>query len=130
MFYISLWQRYWENNTMEKDRFDRCQKYVKESNVLFLPFTGEDKDWLELSSDRTIPNKYEMKRKYPGQRYITDEFRLGDVSGYVLVSKRYLRENINGLFYAKKDELKETAENMIGVLLHKLRENKLELKKV
>lgn len=95
---------------MEKERFDKYRKYIEESNVLFLPFTGEDKDWLELSSDRTIPNKYEMKRKYPGQRYI------------VLVSKRHLRENVNGLFYAKKDELKETAENMIGVLLHKLRE--------
>lgn len=122
MFYTNLWQCYWENNTMEKERFDKYRKYIEKSNVVFLPFTSEDKDWLRLSSDRTIPNKYEMKRKYPGQSYITDEFRLGDVSGYVLVSKRYLRENVNGLFYAKKDELKETAENMIGVLLHKLRE--------
>lgn len=95
------------------------KKLIEASHVIFLPFTGEQK-WIELSSDRTITEIHEMHRKYPGQRYISSEFNISNTKGYVLVSKRYIRENVNGMFHASKDELVEVAENMIGRLLQQL----------
>ena len=88
--------------------------------MIFLPFTG-DTDLLEVSNDKRIINKYELKRKYPAYTFITREFKIDNTEGYLLVSKHYLRENIPSLMRAKTSELIETAENMMGVLMTKIK---------
>lgn len=109
---------------MNKERVEEYRKIIEESKVIFLPFTG-DTDLLEASSDKRIFNKYELKRKYPAYTFITRDFELDDTEGYLLVSKHYLRENIPSLMRAKTSELIEIAENMMGVLMTKIKEIKI-----
>ena len=105
---------------MDDKKVAKYRKLIEESNVVFLPFTGND-ELLEVSTDRKINNKHEMGRKYPAYTYITRDFELDNTVGYALVSKHYLRENVPGLFKAKTAELSEVAENMIGVLLTQIK---------
>ena len=79
---------------------------------------------MEVSSDKRIINKYELKRKYPAYTFITRDFKVDNTEGYLLVSKHYLRENVPSLMRAKTSELNENAENMMGVLMTKIRKIK------
>ena len=108
---------------MNKERIEEYRKIIEESNVIFLPFTG-DTELMEVSSDKRIINKYELKRKYPAYTFITRDFKVDNTEGYLLVSKHYLRENVPSLMRAKTSELNENAENMMGVLMAKIRKIK------
>lgn len=108
---------------MNKERIEEYRKIIEESNVIFLPFTG-DTELMEVSSDKRIINKYELKRKYPAYTFITRDFKVDNTEGYLLVSKHYLRENVPSLMRAKTSELNENAENMMGVLMTKIRKIK------
>jgi hypothetical protein len=108
---------------MNKERIEEYRKIIEESNVIFLPFTG-DIELMEVSSDKRIINKYELKRKYPAYTFITRDFKVDNTEGYLLVSKHYLRENVPSLMRAKTSELNENAENMMGVLMTKIRKIK------
>ena len=108
---------------MNKERIEEYRKIIEESNVIFLPFTG-DTELMEVSSDKRIINKYELKRKYPAYTFITRDFKVDNTEGYLLVSKHYLRENVPSLMRAKTYELNENAENMMGVLMTKIRKIK------
>lgn len=108
---------------MNKERIEEYRKIIEESNVIFLPFTG-DTELMEVSSDKRIINKYELKRKYPAYTFITRDFKVDNTEGYLLVSKHYLRENVPSFMRAKTSELNENAENMMGVLMTKIRKIK------
>lgn len=105
---------------MDKKKIGKYRNIIDESNVIFLPFTG-DEEFMEVSSNHKILNRYELKRKYPAYTFITREFNIDNTEGYLLVSKHYLRENVPSLMRAKTDELVEIAENMMGVLLTNLK---------
>ena len=92
---------------------EKCKEIIKNSNVIFLPFKGTDEE-MELSSDKKVFNKYELRHRYPGNTYITREFEFdGGCSGYMLVSKHYLRESDKRLFKAKTYVLVHLGEYMI-----------------
>lgn len=105
---------------MNEKKIEKYQKLINESNVIFLPFTGSI-ELLDVSTNRKILNKYELKRKYPAYTFITRDFKINDTEGCLLVSKHYLRENIPSLKRAKTTELVECAENMIGVFMTELK---------
>lgn len=113
---------------MNDNLIEQYKELIQQSNVIFLPFTGSQ-EIMEASSDRKILNKYEMKRHYPGQTFITKEFRLDESNGYILVSKHYLRENIPSLKRAKTIELTKYAENMISVFITSMNKIKFKNKK-
>lgn len=104
---------------MNEKKIEKYQKLIDESNVIFLPFTG-DTELMEVSSDKRIINKYELKRKYPAYTFITREFNIDNTEGYLLVSKHYLRENVPELKKAKTAELTEAAENIINNFITEL----------
>ena len=104
---------------MDKNVTKEYRKLIDTSPVVFVPFTGSD-DILDLSVSRKINNKHELARRYPANTYITREYKTNTSTGYVLVSKHYLRENIPELKKAKTAELTQAAENIINNFIKQL----------
>ena len=104
---------------MDKNVTEKYRKLIDTAPVVFVPFTGSD-DILDLSVSRKINNKHELARRYPANTYITMEYKTNTSTGYVLVSKHYLRENVPELKKAKTTELTEAAENIINNFITQL----------
>ena len=104
---------------MDKNVTEKYRKLMDTAPVVFVPFTGSD-DILDLSVSRKINNKHELARRYPANTYITREYKTGTSTGYVLVSKHYLRENVPALKKAKTAELTQAAENIINNFITQL----------
>ena len=104
---------------MDKNVTEKYRKLIDTAPVVFVPFTGSD-DILDLSVSRKINNKHELARRYPANTYITKEYETNTSTGYVFVSKHYLRENVPVLKKAKTAELTEAAEIIINNFIKQL----------
>lgn len=99
---------------------EKYKDIIYESGVLFIPLTCTGK-WSKLSNDPFIIDVREMRRYYPGHSYITRKFEADNVSGYLLVSKRRLREKVPGLLRASSKEVAAEANRMMDKLIKQLK---------